>query len=149
MSAAAGNVLLDIDRLSVALGPVGRRVTVVDDLSLSIDRGRIVCVVGESGSGKSVFAMSLMRLLSDDICSISARRAAFDGEELTGLSERDMLRLRGGKMAMIFQEPMTSLNPVFTIGDQIAESVRRHHGLSPQAARERALAALRQVHIPA
>jgi oligopeptide/dipeptide ABC transporter ATP-binding protein len=141
--------LLDIEAMSVALGPVGRRVTVVDRLSLTIGRGRILCVVGESGSGKSVFAMSLMRLFSEEICVISADHARLEGEELTGLGERDMLRLRGGKMAMIFQEPMTSLNPVFTIGDQIAEAVRLHQGLSPRAAREKALAALKQVHIPA
>jgi peptide/nickel transport system ATP-binding protein len=146
---APGGWLLDIEAMSVALGPQGRRVTVVDEVSLQIGPGRIVCVVGESGSGKSVFAMSLMRLLSDDICSISAGRALFEGEELTGLGERDMLRLRGARMAMIFQEPMTSLNPVFTIGDQIAEAVRLHQKLSPKAARQKVLAALRQVHIPA
>jgi peptide/nickel transport system ATP-binding protein len=149
MTIDVANPLLDIGAMSVALGPAGRRVTVVDRLSVTIDRGRILCVVGESGSGKSVFAMSLMRLISEDICVISADHARLEGEELTDLSERDMLRLRGGKMAMIFQEPMTSLNPVFTIGDQIAEAVRLHQGLSFQAGRQKALAALKQVHIPA
>ncbi len=149
MTIDVANPLLDIGAMSVALGPAGRRVTVVDRLSVTIDRGRILCVVGESGSGKSVFAMSLMRLISEDICVISADHARLEGEELTDLSERDMLRLRGGKMAMIFQEPMTSLNPVFTIGDQIAEAVRLHQGLSSQAGRQKALAALKQVHIPA
>jgi oligopeptide/dipeptide ABC transporter ATP-binding protein len=149
MTIDVADPLLDIGAMSVALGPVGRRVTVVDELSVTIGRGRILCVVGESGSGKSVFAMSLMRLISEDICVISADHARLEGEELTDLSEREMLRLRGGKMAMIFQEPMTSLNPVFTIGDQIAEAVRLHQGLSREAARQAALAALRQVHIPA
>jgi oligopeptide/dipeptide ABC transporter ATP-binding protein len=149
MTVDVADPLLDIEAMSVALGPAGRRVTVVDRLSVTIERGRILCVVGESGSGKSVFAMSLMRLLSEDICVISADHARLEGEELTELSEREMLRLRGGKMAMIFQEPMTSLNPVFTIGNQIAEAVQLHQGLSHQAARQKALAALKQVHIPA
>jgi peptide/nickel transport system ATP-binding protein len=149
MTAPPGTLLLDIESMSVALGPLGSRVTVVDDISLQIGRGRIVCVVGESGSGKSVLAMSLLRLLGDEICSISARRAEFEGEELTAMNERDMQRLRGGRMAMIFQEPMTSLNPVFTIGDQIVEAVRLHQNLSASVARQQVLAALRQVHIPA
>jgi peptide/nickel transport system ATP-binding protein len=149
MAQAQGSLLLDIEAMSVALGPQGQRVTVVDNVSLQIGPARIVCVVGESGSGKSVFAMSLMRLLPDAVCSMSAKRAQFEGEELTGLSERDMLRLRGARMAMIFQEPMTSLNPVFTVGDQIAEAVGLHQKLSPQATRQKVLAALRQVYIPA
>jgi peptide/nickel transport system ATP-binding protein len=149
MAHAQRSSLLDIEAMSVALGPPGERVTVVDNVSLEIGPGRIVCVVGESGSGKSVLAMSLMRLFSDDNCSISATHAQFEGEELTALSERDMLRVRGARMAMIFQEPMTSLNPVFTVGEQIAEAVRFHQKLSTRVTRQKVLAALRQVHIPA
>ncbi|TBF71317.1 ABC transporter ATP-binding protein (plasmid) [Rhizobium leguminosarum] len=135
--------------MSVELGPLGQRVRIVRDLSISLARGKITCIVGESGSGKSVFAMSLMRLMAEEISSITAERALFEGEDLTGLDERDMLRLRGGRMAMIFQEPMTSLNPVFTIGDQIAEAVQLHQKVSAREAREKALAALQSVHIPA
>ncbi|TSD86124.1 ABC transporter ATP-binding protein [Mycobacterium sp. KBS0706] len=141
--------LLDIDRFSVSLGPFGRRITVVDEVSLRVGRGRIVCVVGESGSGKSVLATSLMRLLPRKLCGITAARAAFEDIDLLRMSERQMQDLRGSRMAMIFQEPMTSLNPVFTIGDQIAEAVRTHGRLSREAARDKALQALRQVHIPA
>jgi oligopeptide/dipeptide ABC transporter ATP-binding protein len=149
MTQADGVPLLDIDGFSVALGPVGRRITVVDEVSLRIDRGRILCIVGESGSGKSVFASGLMRLMSPEFCAISARHALFEGEDLTRFSEYDMQRLRGARMAMIFQEPMTSLNPVFTIGDQIAEAAGAHGEISKQAACDKALTALKQVHLPA
>jgi len=147
--AAPKDLLLDIDRMSVALGPIGKRVPIVREVSLSLKRGTITCVVGESGSGKSVFAMSLMRLLPEEISSITADKALFEGADLTAMTERDMLNLRGGQMAMIFQEPMTSLNPVFTIGDQIAEAVQLHQKVSAQEARAKALAALKSVHIPA
>jgi oligopeptide/dipeptide ABC transporter ATP-binding protein len=142
-------LLLDIDRMSVELGPPGQRVRIVRDISISLARGKITCIVGESGSGKSVFAMSLMRLIAEEISSITADRALFEGEDLTSLNERDLQRLRGGRMAMIFQEPMTSLNPVFTIGDQIAEAVQLHQKVSSRQARDKALAALQSVHIPA
>ncbi|NSY19889.1 ABC transporter ATP-binding protein [Neorhizobium sp. AL 9.2.2] len=149
MAQTEQNLLLDIDRMSVALGPPGKRVRIVRDVSLEIAPGRITCVVGESGSGKSVFAMSLMRLVSDDISEMTAEKALFEGKDLKTLTERDMLKLRGSRMAMIFQEPMTSLNPVFTIGDQIAEAVQLHQNVSAAEAREKALAALQSVHIPA
>jgi oligopeptide/dipeptide ABC transporter ATP-binding protein len=105
--------------------------------------------VGESGSGKSVTAMALMRLLPAAQCHITARRLRLEGTDIAGLDERGMTRLRGDRMAMIFQEPMTSLNPVFTIGDQVGEALRVHRGLSAAEARAHALAALRQVQIPA
>ena len=149
MSSQGQELLLDIDHMSVELGPAGKRVRIVRDVSMSLARGRITCVVGESGSGKSVFAMSLMRLMAEEISTITANRALFEGEDLTRLKEREMLRLRGGRMAMIFQEPMTSLNPVFTIGDQIAEAVQLHQQVSKQEARRKALVALQNVHIPA
>ena len=141
--------LLDIAGLSVALGPAGARVPVLDHVSLRIDAGRIVCVVGESGSGKSVFATALMRLLPDGQHSVTASRSWFEGRDLLALDEAAMLGVRGTRMAMIFQEPMTSLNPVFTIGDQITEALRAHQRLSAASARDRAVAALRQVHMPA
>jgi peptide/nickel transport system ATP-binding protein len=141
--------VLEMAGFNVDLGPAGRRVRVVDDLSLTLHPGRITCLVGESGSGKSVTAMALMRLLPAAQCAVSARTLRFEGADIAALSERGMARLRGDRMAMIFQEPMTSLNPVFTIGDQVGEALRVHRGLSAREARARALAALRQVQIPA
>jgi oligopeptide/dipeptide ABC transporter ATP-binding protein len=141
--------VLEMAGFNVDLGPRGRRVRVVDNLSLTLHPGRITCLVGESGSGKSVTAMALMRLLTPGQYEIGATRLRFEGEDIAGLDERGMTRLRGNRMAMIFQEPMTSLNPVFTIGDQVGEALRVHRGLSASEARGRALAALRQVQIPA
>ncbi|UFN49815.1 ABC transporter ATP-binding protein [Roseomonas sp. OT10] len=138
-----------LEDVTIALGPPGRRVPVVEGVSLRLDPGRILCVVGESGSGKSVTAMALMRLLPPGITAVTATALRFAGTDLLALDERGMNRLRGDRMAMIFQEPMTSLNPVFTIGDQIGESLRVHRGLSAAAARARALEALRAVGVPA
>jgi ABC-type microcin C transport system duplicated ATPase subunit YejF len=137
--------VLELEGFSVALGPAGRRVRVVDDLSLTLHPGRITCLVGESGSGKSVTAMALMRLLAPGQFAIEAARLRFEGHDIAGLDERGMARLRGNRMAMIFQEPMTSLNPVFTIGDQVGEALRVHRGLTAAEARARALELLRQV----
>ncbi|EFH09261.1 ABC transporter ATP-binding protein, partial [Teichococcus cervicalis] len=149
MSAASPGPVLEMEGFNVDLGPPARRVRVVEDLSLSLHPGRITGLVGESGSGKSVTAMALMRLLAPGQYATTARRLLFEGAEIAGLDERGMARLRGNRMAMIFQEPMTSLNPVFTIGDQVGEALRIHRGLSGPEARARALAALRQVQIPA
>ncbi len=141
--------VLDIARMSVWLGPPGRRVQVVDEISLRIDPGAVLCVVGESGSGKSVSALALMRLLQPGRFAVQADTLAFDGIDLRTLDEPALTRLRGNRMAMVFQEPMTSLNPVFTIGDQIAEVLQLHRGLGRARARAGALAALRQVQMPA
>jgi peptide/nickel transport system ATP-binding protein len=124
------HAVLEMEGFNVDLGPAGRRVRVVDDLSLTLRPGRITCLVGESGSGKSVTAMALMRLLPAAQCAVSARTLRFEGADLAALGERGMARLRGDRMAMIFQEPMTSLNPVFTIGEQVGEALRVHRGLS-------------------
>jgi oligopeptide/dipeptide ABC transporter ATP-binding protein len=149
MHQASPPTLLDLRRLGVALGPRGRRVTVVDDISLSLSPGRVLCVVGESGSGKSVTALAVMGLLEPRQSAVTAERMLLDGIDLRHLDEAGWRALRGGRMAMVFQEPMTSLNPVFTVGEQIVEALRVHTGLSRSAARERALAALREVGIPA
>ena len=134
--------------MTVALGPPGRRVAVVEDVSLTAHRGRIVCVVGESGSGKSVTALAAMGLLPPGRHEIAADALAFEGRDLRGLPDRAMNRLRGDRMAMVFQEPMTSLNPVFTAGDQIDEVLRVHRGLSARAARAGVLERLREVGVP-
>ena len=140
---------LDIRDMTVALGPPHRRVAVVEQVSLAVEPGRILCLVGESGSGKSISAMAVMGLLPPGRHDVTADTLTFEGKDLRRLSERDMTRLRGDRMAMVFQEPMTSLNPVFTVGDQIGEVVRVHRGLSASAARARAIETLRDVGIPA
>jgi peptide/nickel transport system ATP-binding protein len=112
-----------------------------------VKRGETLCIVGESGCGKSVSALSIMRLLPDDgSCSMTGS-VRFDGAELTSLSEHEMRAIRGNRISMIFQEPMTSLNPVLTVGEQIAESVRIHQRLGQRAAWDRAVEMLSLVRI--
>jgi peptide/nickel transport system ATP-binding protein len=126
----------------------------VAEVSFSIQPGKTTALVGESGSGKSVTSLTLMRLLPRTANAQVSGQAAFvtrDGRtvDLLGLPDREMRRLRGNELSMIFQEPMTSLNPVFTIGEQIAESVRLHKGLDRKAALAHALRMLELVEIPA
>jgi microcin C transport system ATP-binding protein len=133
--------LLEIDRFSVRFGDK----VAVHELSLSIARGERVALVGESGSGKSVTALSILRLV--DQAQLSGR-LLLDGEDLLQKTEQQMRGIRGADVAMVFQEPMTALNPLFTIGKQIAESLRLHEGLRPNAARERGIELLRRTGIP-
>ena len=121
----------------------------VDGVGFSVPAGRTLAIVGESGCGKSVTALSIMGLVPDPPGRIAAGSIRFEGRELLGLAKRDMQDLRGNGMAMIFQEPMTSLNPAFTIGDQIVEGLMRHRPLNRAQAAERALEMLRKVRIPA
>ena len=146
--------LLDVFGLSVSMGPPGTgRRRVVEGVGLSVRRGRTLAVVGESGSGKTVTALSLLRLLPAGGSSIDSGRATFHDRgtsvDLLSLTPRALRRVRGGRIAMIFQEPMTSLNPVFTIGEQIAESASLHRGMGPREAGDAASAALERVGIPA
>jgi oligopeptide/dipeptide ABC transporter ATP-binding protein len=120
----------------------------VDGVSFGVDRGEVLGVVGESGSGKSVTALSIMRLVQEPGRIADGSQIAFKGRDLLGLTEKEMRGVRGNDIAMIFQEPMTSLNPVFPIGDQISESIRLHRGLSRGEARTRAVDLLRLVGIP-
>jgi peptide/nickel transport system ATP-binding protein len=120
----------------------------VDGVSFSIGRGETVGLVGESGCGKSVTALSIMRLVRPPGRIESGSRIRFEGRELTDLPEGDMRKIRGNRIAMIFQEPMTALNPVFTIGDQIAEVARIHEGASRRQAHARAVEMLELVGIP-
>ena len=122
----------------------------VDGVSFSIAEGETLGLVGESGCGKSVTSLSILRLISEPPGEIlGGSTIRFRGRDLLSLPERDMRKVRGNDIAMIFQEPMTSLNPVFTVGEQIAEAVRLHRGASRQEARERAIEMLRLVGIPA
>lgn len=118
----------------------------VDGLSFDIDRGEALAIVGESGCGKSVTSMSLLRLLPTPPGKV-AGKIMFKGDDLTRKSEREMRRLRGGEISMIFQEPMSSLNPVYTIGKQISEAVRLHAGGNASAGRARAIEMLTLVGI--
>ncbi|WP_206026925.1 ABC transporter ATP-binding protein [Jiella endophytica] len=121
---------------------------IVDGVDLSLAPGKILCLVGESGSGKSLTALSLMKLLPPN-ARLTAKRLQFQATDILALSEERMAALRGDRLAMVFQEPMTSLNPVMTVGEQIVEALRQHRTLSRAEAREAALEMLKRVHIPA
>lgn len=141
----ATDTVLSVSNLTVCFA--GAPANVVDGVSFSVQRGKTLAIVGESGCGKSVTSMALMGLLPDT-AKIAARTSALLDEALLGMPDERLLDVRGNRMAMIFQEPMTSLNPVFTIGEQIAESVIRHQGLSARDARQRALQMLEKVRVP-
>jgi oligopeptide/dipeptide ABC transporter ATP-binding protein len=123
-------------------------VRAVDGVSLSVDRGRTLGIVGESGSGKSVTALSIMGLIPRPPARIVGGEVLFDGRDLTTLSERELEDVRGKRIAMIFQDPMTSLNPTLTIGTQLVETLRRHLRLPKREARRRAIELLDEVGLP-
>ena len=142
------NPLIEIERLRVLFhGDDGRVTHAVDSVDLSVAHGATLGLVGESGCGKSVTSLAIMGLLSKQSAEVSGA-IRFDGFDLLETSDQTMRDLRGNRVAMIFQEPMTALNPSFTIGDQIIETILRHRGGSRQQARARAVALLRRVHIP-
>ncbi|QQZ29943.1 ABC transporter ATP-binding protein [Thiothrix subterranea] len=141
--------LLDIRHLRTYLKSDGRTVKAVDDVSFSIPKGETFCLVGESGSGKSITALSVMRLLPQDIASHPGGEILFNGQDILTQPETALQHIRGSQIAMIFQEPMTSLNPVFSVGEQITEALQLHHpSMSDADAIERAMLALEQVQIP-
>jgi glutathione transport system ATP-binding protein len=145
--------LLEVENLSVEFRTTERIVQAVRGVSFSVSRGETVAIVGESGSGKSVTALSLMRLIEHGGGHITSGTMQFDRPEaervdLATVDNTTMREIRGAEIAMIFQEPMTSLNPVFTVGEQIAESIRLHQGMDRAAARREALRMLEQVRIP-
>ncbi|QCP88350.1 ABC transporter ATP-binding protein (plasmid) [Cereibacter sphaeroides] len=136
--------LLEVADLSVRIGGV----PIIDKVSMTLREGEVVGLVGESGSGKSVSSLAIMRLLPKE-AEITASRLRLLGEDLLQASERRYEQLRGSAIAMIFQEPMTALNPVLTVGEQIIETVIRHEGVGRRVARARAIDALGRVGIPA
>jgi peptide/nickel transport system ATP-binding protein/oligopeptide transport system ATP-binding protein len=148
VSAAAPDpeLLLDVRGLRTDFKTMDGIVHAVDGVDFSVARGRSLGIVGESGSGKSVTALTIMRLLEAN--SVVSGQVWFDGRELVSMPTKQMEALRGNEMAMIFQEPLTSLNPVFTVGNQISEQVKRHMKVSKQEAWDRAIEALRLVGIP-
>jgi oligopeptide/dipeptide ABC transporter ATP-binding protein len=149
MNALSTGPLLEVLNLQTHLHTPNGVIRAVDGVSVSVEAGKTLCVVGESGCGKSVTALSIMGLVPSPPGRIVGGRILFEGRDLLTMPKDDLAAMRGDRIAMIFQEPMTSLNPAFTIGDQIAEGVRRHRGGTKGAARERALEMLRRVKIPA
>ncbi|HEX4622221.1 MAG TPA: ABC transporter ATP-binding protein [Myxococcaceae bacterium] len=140
--------LLEIRELKTQLRSSAGAFTVVDGVSLSIGAGATLGVVGESGSGKSMTALSILRLVPEPAGRIVGGEILFRGRNLLALSEREMRQVRGREISMVFQEPMTSLNPVFTVGEQIAEAIRLHQGLARGPARAKSIDMLTQVGIP-
>jgi microcin C transport system ATP-binding protein len=140
--------LLSVRDLSVAFRAAGKEMTAVDRVSFEIKKGETVALVGESGSGKSVTALSVMKLLPYPAASHPSGQIRFKGRELLGLSEDEIRQVRGNDITIIFQEPMTSLNPLHTIEKQIAEILLLHGGVSGEAARKRIIELLTQVGIP-
>ncbi|AFK54854.1 oligopeptide/dipeptide ABC transporter ATP-binding protein [Tistrella mobilis] len=139
--------LLDIDGLTVTFGTGDRAFRAVDGVSLSVDAGEVLGIVGESGSGKSVSSLAVMGLLPPT-ARVEAQRLTFAGTDLLSLSGRARRRLTGKDVAMVFQDPLTSLNPCYTIGFQIIEALKVHEGGSRRQLRERAVDLLDQVGIP-
>jgi len=146
--------VLEVHDLRVSFAVEGGRFLAVDGVSWSVPRGKTVALVGESGCGKSVSALTIMRLLSEPPARIEAGSIRFRPEpqaeplELTRLSEREMQSVRGRRIGMVFQEPMSALNPVYTIGEQLAETIALHQGVRGRAARDAAIEALREVEVP-
>src|SRR5438477_3116206 len=144
----AMSALLDVRALKTFFQVEGGEFPAVDGISFSIDPGRTLGIVGESGCGKSVTALSIMGLVPRPPGRIAAGQVLFEGEDLLKLPQARLRDLRGDKLAMIFQEPMTSLNPAFTVGDQVAEALLRHKDISAKEAKSEAIEMLRRVRIP-
>jgi microcin C transport system ATP-binding protein len=140
--------LLEVSNLSVAFHQAGRQTIAVDRISFSVTKGETVALVGESGSGKSVTALSVMKLVPYPAASHPSGSIHFEGRDMLKLSEREIRQVRGDRISIIFQEPMTSLNPLHTIEKQIGEALLLHQGLTGPAARARTLELLTQVGIP-
>ncbi|WP_428245537.1 ABC transporter ATP-binding protein [Ferrovibrio sp.] len=141
--------LLEVENLHTYFQVDGGEFRAVEGVSFQVESGRTLGIVGESGCGKSVTSLSVMGLLAKPAGRIAQGNIRFDGTDLLALPDAAMRDLRGNRVAMIFQEPMTSLNPAYTIGDQIMEGLQRHKNLSPTEARAQAIEMLRRVRIPA
>src|ERR1043165_2429637 len=140
--------LLSVRDLSVAFRQGARQILAVDRISFELKKGKTLALVGESGSGKSVTALSIMKLLPYPAASHPSGSIRFKGQELINLPEKEIRKVRGNDITIIFQEPATSLNPLHTIETQIAETLSLHKGLSGEKARTRILELLEQVGIP-
>jgi len=148
LTQAEGSNVLEVSGLQTYFFTRAGVVKAVDGLSFSLKRSETLAIVGESGCGKSMAALSVMRLVPEPPGRIVAGSITLDGRDLMKLDEDAMRNVRGNELSMIFQEPMTSLNPVLTIGEQIAEAIRLHQDLPPPAVREKAVEMLKRVRIP-
>ncbi|MCF8533178.1 MAG: ABC transporter ATP-binding protein [Reyranella sp.] len=144
----AAQTILQVDNLQTHFFTAVGTVRAVDGVSYALKAGETLGVVGESGCGKSVSALSILRLVANPPGRIVGGRIEFEGRNLLEVSETEMERIRGNEISMIFQEPMTSLNPLFTVGRQVSEAIALHQGLSRREAMDRAVEMLRQVYIP-
>jgi oligopeptide/dipeptide ABC transporter ATP-binding protein len=142
------NKILEVRNLKTFFQTQNGIAKAVDGIDFSLDQGEILGIVGESGCGKSVTALSILRLVPNPPGKIISGEVYFEGKDLLKFSEKEMRNIRGNKITMIFQEPMVSLNPVYTIGEQIAETIRLHLGLSRKQALERVIKLLKSVGIP-
>jgi len=139
---------LCVNNLSVSFSGDNGKVIAVDDVSFTIEKGKILGVIGESGCGKSTLALSIMQLLPERISKIEQGQILFNGNDLSKFKEGQLENLRGNEISMIFQEPMTSLNPLFKIGRQIGEPLKIHKHLHGRALKEKVIEILKTVHIP-
>jgi oligopeptide/dipeptide ABC transporter ATP-binding protein len=146
--ASAHETVLQVKNLKTVFFTNSGLFRAVDDVSFSVRRGETLAIVGESGCGKSVSALSIMRLVPNPPGRIAGGEVLLEGTDVLSLGEAEMREIRGNRISMIFQEPMTSLNPVMRIGDQIAEAVRLHRSMTERQAREQAVEMLRLVRIP-
>jgi oligopeptide/dipeptide ABC transporter ATP-binding protein len=146
-AAVVSSPVLAVEGLSVSFASEAGDAAVLQDVSFQVARGETMALVGESGCGKSVTALSILGLI-DEPGRIDGGSIRLNGEELVGRTEKELRELRGSRIGMVFQEPMTSLNPVFTIGFQIGEVLRRHRGMSEAQARKESIRLLHQVGIP-
>ena len=144
----SNDTLLKIEDLKIEFHTEDRIVNAVKGISFEIPKGKTIGLVGESGSGKSVTSLSVMRLLPEPPAKIPSGKILFQGENLLEKTEEQMRRIRGNKVSMIFQEPMTSLNPLFTIGDQVAEVLMLHKKMTKQEAIDKTVDLFDQVGIP-
>jgi peptide/nickel transport system ATP-binding protein len=147
-AAGASVHLLDIRGLKTHFATDEGMVQAVDGVDITVGRGETVGVVGESGCGKTVTALSVLKLIAMPPGRIVAGQILWQGSDLVPLAARELDRIRAKEIAVVFQEPMTSLNPVYTVGEQIAEVLRRHEGLSRRSALARTIEMLKTVHIP-
>jgi oligopeptide transport system ATP-binding protein len=147
MAAGGGNIL-EVKDLEISFSTYAGEVQAVRGVTFDLRRGETLAIVGESGSGKSVTAKSIMRLLPEANSIVKGGEIVFEGRDLLALSEKQMQGIRGSNIAMVFQDPMTSLDPTMRVGRQITESLRKHLGMSGQRAKERSVELLKMVGIP-
>ncbi|WP_367924893.1 ABC transporter ATP-binding protein [uncultured Ruthenibacterium sp.] len=141
------DVLLQVEQLNTYFKTENGRLQAVRDVSFQVRKGELLGVVGESGCGKSITSLSIMGLQAKN-CEVEAKHLLFEGKDLVGMSDKEMRMMRGKDMAMIFQEPLTSLNPLFTIGYQLTETLRLHNKVSKKQATDMAIEMLKKVEIP-